>query len=230
MNTRITGPTRRAFPTPSTHSYARRSGYAAEYGQFEAAMDAVASLLADPRARLFSKEAIQVLQDQISQAKGAFSATDGRSLLVDTWAALLAVAEAPSGDQEVAARQRLVLALAEMLCAPSAMRASHRQCYWKLLQACLWMVGSGPGNLEALASIDHRFPLWMRNLYTALRFGRLQPMGAYRETAACDRRRKATEQIDRSQYRPPRNPHVLADEAQYFGNSSDHWRMHTSRR
>jgi hypothetical protein len=64
---------------------------------WEIAMDTVAALLADPEARLSSPHAISVLRQQIHRVEGTVDASDVRSLLTDTWKALLALAEAGRG-------------------------------------------------------------------------------------------------------------------------------------
>ncbi|WP_146067430.1 hypothetical protein [Arthrobacter sp. SX1312] len=122
-------------------------------------MDAVAALLADPRARLSSPQAIRVLREQIRRVDGSVDGSDVRSCLTDTWKALLAVAEAGERDDELlTAGRRLVVVLAEMLRSPIQLPPRHRQFYWELLQAHLRILSRTIDHEASLQRIDRRFP------------------------------------------------------------------------
>lgn len=199
---------------------------------WEIAMDSVAALLANPRARLFSSQAINVLRQQIHCVEGTVDALDACSSLTDTWRVLLALAEAGESDAELLiAGQRLVVVLAEMLCSPLQMPLRHRQCYWELLQGHLRMLSRTTGYEEALQRIDRRFPQWMESLNTASWCGRIRPVAAPSKFLSRNRRRITDEQLNHARYRVTSGASCSAsNEAQYFGNASDHWRMHTSHR
>ena len=197
---------------------------------FETAMDSVAALLADRRARLFSARTINALREQIARAERTINISDPRSSVIDTWAALLTVAEATDRDQELAAQQRLVVVLAEMLCSPVQMPLSYRQCYWEILQAYVLIFGRNPGHEDALTHIDQLFPLRMDVLHAAVWRGRIQPVHSTWGNADGNKRLSATDDLDRGRCLSPSRSGDAYDEAQYFGNSSDHWKRHTSHR
>lgn len=199
---------------------------------WEIAMDSVAALLADPGARLFSPQAIHVLRQQVHYVEGTVDALDARSSLTDTWKALLALAEVGESDGEfLIAGRRLVVVLAEMLCSPLQMPLRHRQCYWELLQGHLRMLNRTTDYEKALQRIDRRFPQWMESLNTASWCGRIRPVVAPSKFLSRNRRRSADEELNHARYRVTSAASCsVPNEAQYFGNSSDHWRMHTSHR
>lgn len=195
---------------------------------FQVIMDSVVTLLANHR--LFSAHTINELSGLIARAERTVNAADPRSSLIDVWAALLVVAETPSHKQSLAARRRLVVALAEMLCSPLDIPFRQRQCYWKMLKGYLQVVGCTSGYEEALTRIDQRFFLWMDVLHAAVRNGKIQPVTAPSVIAGCTKHLSAAEGLDRGWCLSPSTSLAIYDEAQYFGNTSDHWRRHTSHR
>lgn len=199
---------------------------------WEIAMDSVVALLTDPRARLFSSQAINVLRQQVHCVEGIVDASDARCSLTDTWRALLALAEVGESDADLLiAGQRLVVVLAEMLCSPIQMPLRHRQCYWEILQGHLRMLNRTTGYEKALQRIDRRFPQWMESLNTASWCGKIRPVAAPSKILSRNKRRSADEELNHARYRVTSGASCSAsNEAQYLGNASDHWRMHTSHR
>ena len=197
---------------------------------FEVVMDSVVKLLADPRTRLSSPRTINALSDLIARAERTVNTADPRSSLIDVWWALLVVAETPAHNPSLAARRRLVVALAEMLCSPVEMPQRQRQRYWEMLKVYLLVLERTPGYEDALARIDLRFPRWVDILHSAVRNGRIQPVTAPSENAGRSRYLSTTGGLDRERCLSASTFHATNDEAQYFGNTSDHWRRHTSHR
>ena len=195
---------------------------------FEVVMGSVAGLLSGPR--LFSARTINELRRHIARAEKIVNTADPRSSLIDVWEALLLVAEIPDHDQSLAARRLLVVAVAKMLCSPVDMPLRQRQRYWEILKAFLAVLGRAPGYEEALTRIDQRFPLWMDVLHAAVRNGGIQPVTGTSEYGGGHRNVGAVGGLDRARCMSPSASRATYDEAQYFGNTSDHWRRHTSHR
>ena len=224
MSTLFAGPIDSAYRRVITPS---KAGIGVDNrSSFEVIMDSVAKLLADPRARLSSPRTINVLSGQIARAEKIVNTTDPRFSLIAVWEALLLVAETPDHNQSVAARRLLVVALAKMLCSPVEMPLRQRQRYWEYLKAYLAVLGQTPGYEEALARIDQRFARWMDVLRSAVWNGRIQPVTDPPENASHRKYLSTTEGLDRGRCLS----RATNDEAQYFGNTSDHWRRHTSHR
>lgn len=223
------GSSHRRITPPQTPVPAARADHRRPW---ETAMNSVAALLADPQARLASPRAIDVLRQQIYRAEGTVDASDVRSSLVDTWKALLALAEVGErNDELLIAGQRLVVVLAEMLCSPIQMPLRHRQCYWELLQGYLRMLSRTTDYEEALRRIDRRFPRWMDSLNTVVWCGRIRPVAAASKFPSRNVRRSADEELNyASRNAASRASFSGSNEAQYLGNAADHWRMHTSHR
>ena len=207
MSTLFASPIDSAYRRAITRSRTSSGGH--NGGPFDAAMDSVAALLADRRARLSSPRAVNVLRKQISLSERTVSRTDARSSLIETWVALLAVAEAAERDQKIA-QQRLVVVVAEMLCNPLKMPHNQRQCYWELLKAYLLMLGR---NEDALTLIDPRFPQWMDALHAAVLHGRIQPVTAPWGNGGCDRRLGAAAELDRGRHVSSSRSRVTYDES-----------------
>lgn len=112
---------------------------------FEVVMDSGARLLADPWARLSSPRTINALSGLIARAERTVNTADLKSSLIAVWKALLVVVETPAHNPALAARRRLVVALAEMLCSPVEMPPRQRQSYWEYLKAYLAVLGHPPG-------------------------------------------------------------------------------------
>jgi hypothetical protein len=216
----------------TTHPTSGPAGGARQRRPWEAAMDAVAALLADPRARLSSPQAIRVLREQIRRVDGTVDGSDVRSCLTDSWKALLALAEAGERDDELlTAGRRLVVVLAEMLCSPIQLPQRHRQCYWELLQAHLRMLSRTTDYEASLQRIDRRFPEWMESLNTVVWCGRIRPVVAASKFPSRNVRRSADEELAYASRNVTQRASCSApNEAQYLGNHADHWRMHTSHR
>lgn len=228
MSTLFVGPVDSAYRRSITPS---KAGLGVDSrSPFEVVMDSVARLLADPRARLSSPRTINVLSDLIARAERTVNTADPRSSLIDVWCALLVVAETPDQNQSLAVRRQLVVALAKMLCSPVGMPLRQRQRYWELLKVYLAVLACAPGYEDALARIDLRFPRWMDVLNSAVWNGRIQPVTARWGDAGCNGRLDIADELDRSRCLSPNTSLAPCDEAQYFGNTSDHWRRHTSHR
>lgn len=194
---------------------------------FEVVMDSVAALLL--RSRLSSTRTVNELSRLIARVEMTVNTADPRSSLIDVWESLLAVAETPDRDQSLAARRLLVVALAKMLSSSVEMPLRQRQLYWEMLKAYLTVLGGTPGYLEALTRIEQCFPQWMDVLHAAVRKGSIQPV-TVSEQGFGNRRLSAAEGTERVQCAAFSTSHATYDEAQYFGNTSDHWRRHTSHR
>jgi hypothetical protein len=216
----------------TTHPTSAPAGNARHRRPWEIAMDAVAALLMDPRSRLSSPQAINVLRQQIHRVEGTVDGSDVRSCLTDTWHALLVLAEAGERDDELLiAGRRLAVVLAEMLCSPIQMPLRHRQCYWELLQGHLRLLSRTTDHEVSLQRIDRRFPRWMENLNTVVWCGRTRPVAAPSRLLSSKVRRSADEELNHARRRATSSTSYSApNEAQYLGNSADHWRMHTSHR
>lgn len=228
MSTLVTGPVNSPYRRSITPS---KAGISVDSrSRFEVLMDSVARLLANPGARLSSPRTINALTDLIDRAERIVKTADPRSSLIDVWWALLEVAETPDHNQSLAARRRLVVALAEMLCSPVEMPARHRQHYWEMLKVYVQVLGRTASHEDDLARIDVRFPRWMDVLQSAVRNGRIQPVTAPPENSGRSRHSSTTGGTDGGRYFAASTFQTTNDEAQYFGNTSDHWRRHTSHR
>lgn len=227
------------FTTTTTSSAQRKITTRQNRGQasskyrrrpLEIAMESVATLLVDHRSKP-SQHATKVLRQQIRLVEGAIAPSDVLSTITDTWAALLVLYEADArGSDMLQARQRLVVVLAEMLCSPVQMPPSHRQRYWNLLQHHFRILNRGAECVRGLERVDDRFPSWIRSLNAVVQYGEIRPVAFPSALLSRKQRLSADEQLDYHSRCRVMGAAPSADEAQYFGNSVDHWRRHTSQR
>lgn len=195
---------------------------------WEIAMETVAALLADPASKPTLQE-IDALRQQILLIEGSVAPSNILSTIPDTWKALLVFQETHGrGSDLLQARRGLVVVLAEMLCSPVQMPPSHRQRYWNVLQHHFQILNRASDCVRALEHIDRRFSTWMSSLNAVVRYGQVKPVTFPSRLLSHNQRRSAEEELDYN-----RRPHtycttISSNEAQYFGNSLDHWRRHTS--
>lgn len=182
-------------------------------------MESVATLLAEPVLKPSPQE-IDGLRQQIRLVEGSVAPSNVLSTIPDTWKALLVFQETDvRGSDLLRARQGLVVVLAEMLCSPVQMPSRHRQ-----------LLSRASDCVRALEHIDRRFSTWMSNLNAAVRHGEIKPVALPSKLLSHSQRRSAEEELDYNRRRHTYCTTISSNEAQYFGNSLDHWRRHTSHR
>lgn len=197
---------------------------------WEIAMVSVAALLSDAAAKPSAQE-IDALRQQIRLVEGEVTPSDVLSTIPDSWKALLVFQETDEKSSDLLrARQRLVVVLAEMLCSPVQMPPSHRQRYWNLLQHHFQILNRASDCVRALEHIDRRFSTWMCNLNAAVRYGDIRPVTFPSKLLSSNQRRSAEVERDYNMRRQTSCTTIVSNEAQYYGNSLDHWRRHTSHR